>query len=512
MEIALIGCLALFGNELAKNGKSSRTSSNVLNTKSLNTYPIKSDKKPIQPEDVYKQNPLCKPQCTKPRRPEPYYRSERSQHSNELQTQSRMEGFTGTDSLSYQRKCENEPLFKPVPQNIHGTQVNNDSERLKRFETSSLLNNVLPFEQQKVGPGLNSGCDVQAKGGFHQYYRVMPDHINSQTKETFHGRINPGKGQNMDREQLPSIDTQAPPKFYEESRRPLQATRTSVNAVVQRPDQGYICNSGREQGNDFSFVAPVNEGLQVQYESQTRNKDRTLSNNVVNLSAPGTAGYSRGDYLSHETEREQQCGQVSNIGSGINGNIVHSINGPGQTIRETTESNNHSGQVGRSDVQGVNTRNNQNAIQTHRTSTNSQYTGPSGHYIKGSESYKYNVNSTQREKMNSDYSGPAMSANKGDLRHSEASCQYYKREEVQHEYTPGGGRMNLRQDARNIVSNMESKPDCNKQTVNHAQVRNTTNYGHGHIEHKPRLSIHQRNDFNLAKDQLGDNPYAIRVN
>jgi hypothetical protein len=65
-----------------------------------------------------------------------------------------MEQFSGTDDLARIGKKEVEAMFKPQPQDIHGNTFPLDDMQ-NRYVAGSNQNNVLPFQQIKVTPGLN---------------------------------------------------------------------------------------------------------------------------------------------------------------------------------------------------------------------------------------------------------------------------------------------------------------------------------------------------------------------
>ena len=81
---------------------------------------------------------------------------------------SKLDRDTGIDKL-YFKKTEVANMFKPTAglDNIQGSKPH--SEYVKaRLESSKINNNVLPFEQIHVGPGLNKGYTALGSGGFQQ--------------------------------------------------------------------------------------------------------------------------------------------------------------------------------------------------------------------------------------------------------------------------------------------------------------------------------------------------------
>ena len=81
---------------------------------------------------------------------------------------SKLDMNTGVDKMHFQKREVNN-IFKPTAgyTNIHGVQSNSDYMK-SRVTVSNINNNVLPFEQTKVGPGLNKGYTSQGSGGYQQ--------------------------------------------------------------------------------------------------------------------------------------------------------------------------------------------------------------------------------------------------------------------------------------------------------------------------------------------------------
>ena len=79
-----------------------------------------------------------------------------------------LEHMNGTD-IFYKSKTECAPLFNPQSgiTNIHGSEVPIEST-LQYFDKPKVKNNVLPFEQIRVGPGLDKGFTSAPSGGYQQ--------------------------------------------------------------------------------------------------------------------------------------------------------------------------------------------------------------------------------------------------------------------------------------------------------------------------------------------------------
>ncbi len=83
-----------------------------------------------------------------------------------------MERFTGTGTLLKPGKKEAEIFFEPSKDpNVFTTDLPDDDTRT-RYHVSELKTDQLPFEQQRVGPGLNQGFNDKGADGFHPMFRA----------------------------------------------------------------------------------------------------------------------------------------------------------------------------------------------------------------------------------------------------------------------------------------------------------------------------------------------------
>jgi hypothetical protein len=116
------------------------------------------------------------------------------------------------------------------------------------------------------------------------------------------------------------------------------------------------------------------------------------------------------------------------------------------------------------------------------------------------------------------YNTPAGSIHKASIRYDTAqnSCVYKQREEMGKDYTPGGGNMNLRADANEILPNMIVKEDCNNEKyVAPVKGPNAVPFGNikGQTEYVPKLPVHNnRLDLTIAQNQMESNDVAHNIN
>lgn len=134
----------------------------------------------------------------------PFFSSESKQNTNDGVKQTRMELFTGaidqclSETGTYLPKREQAPLFQPEETRQHVTSsgtAGNPSLDLKgeRYAVSGRQHGVAPVEAIRVGPGLNTDVGTVARGGFHQFFRILPSNVNAYRKTNLAGRTVPGK-------------------------------------------------------------------------------------------------------------------------------------------------------------------------------------------------------------------------------------------------------------------------------------------------------------------------------
>lgn len=114
---------------------------------------------------------------------EPFYGSSIKQNMDPFATKSILERHTGANPV-YFHKSEQKPLFDPHKDPyVNGMPVmmNRQDERMI---VTHLKNNIKPFEEERVAPGLNLGYGSKSNIGFHDTYRPTP-------KTTNELRVNP---------------------------------------------------------------------------------------------------------------------------------------------------------------------------------------------------------------------------------------------------------------------------------------------------------------------------------
>ena len=101
----------------------------------------------------------------------------------------------------------------------------------------------LPFDQTRVGPGLNKGFTAKPSGGFQQAdtleyvmpYSVDELRVKTNPKLSFHGRVIPGKAVNDKAEVLGEFKQYKPDTFYEQGSDRYLVTTGAYLKPEERP-------------------------------------------------------------------------------------------------------------------------------------------------------------------------------------------------------------------------------------------------------------------------------------
>ena len=152
----------------------------------------------------------------------PFQGPKSRQNMAEYANSALLEKFTGVENFAIERK-ETEPLFNPTPTlaNNFGT-PDTIEENLTYIVPSKQRNNELPFEQLRVGPGLNAGYTNIPSGGFQQadgldYIRpktVDELRVATNPKISYHGRVIPGMFMVGKQTAKSAVEKNRPDTFY----------------------------------------------------------------------------------------------------------------------------------------------------------------------------------------------------------------------------------------------------------------------------------------------------------
>ena len=210
----------------------------------------------------------------------------------------RLDRFTGRDRF-WKPKKETENFasdIKKNSQNVFGKEVTLDFEK-SRYVNERFVNNTLPFEQIKVGPGLDDGYTSKPSGGLQQANKrefELPKSIDelrykTNPKMTYEGRVVDGQKGTM-RGEVGEMCKNRVETFYEqtpdmylrtgdtsnntkESQRPcidLKETNRSTTTL-----KGYDSNV---QSAVKSITAPLVDTMKVTKKQYTTMNGRPMGN------------------------------------------------------------------------------------------------------------------------------------------------------------------------------------------------------------------------------------------
>ena len=254
----------------------------------------------------------------------PHFSSYRKQHTNDDLKQRRMETHTGTlEGTDWNRKVEAPNMFQPMAQPVtsSGSSGNGANYGLERQQNavSQLQNNVMPFQQIRVGPGVGVDPNVPSADGFHPMYRVLPPDANSYRKNELPGSVIPGAAPIAMRTVDPKYYTKGVPRYWHMAeRRPLEKGRAAATAQMVRPlTEAKGCHVDTQEYYGIAGKA----GQNVSAGTWSRNKeDGNINLHVTNASGAraGVGGFVGAQYdmtrfeaQKRETPNDPSAGVVT---------------------------------------------------------------------------------------------------------------------------------------------------------------------------------------------------------
>eukprot|EP00959_Pyramimonas_sp_CCMP1952_P440773 9228466-Pyramimonas_sp.AAC.1 len=203
MEYVVLGLLGLYAHAHMSSSSGFTSNSTSNSTASSNSTKDQVDSQTMRElerafrQDVAKH--MANPNVVKPMNPNgtsaglmPFFRSEKKQTTSDNVKDQRLQAFTGRNNTEFSHKQELQART-PRPQDTGRNLLFDTENNRKRIEHESLViqknNNVLPFQQIRVGPGLGINTDTPAADGFHSQFRILPDNVNSYRKNAFAGDV-----------------------------------------------------------------------------------------------------------------------------------------------------------------------------------------------------------------------------------------------------------------------------------------------------------------------------------
>lgn len=468
-----------------------------------------------------------KPQQPKQEEPKPAFQDGSDAHTNMNAFYSgsqapAMRGYanklgihTGSNLMEHaSRNCRPEPtnLFNPV----HDLSFVNGAPNVDnkdRYEVSNKMHNVLPFEQKRVGPGLNVKSDVEFKGGFHQYFRVMPGNVNGYKKNNLPQRIVPGRKMVEAREETPTVEAPKHDRYYEMKDRPLEHKKYQTHALAKRPITNHKHTTDVVDEVYFG-TAHRNDTYLSQDGHFTRDKDTAFRQEQhTNVVGQGQKVNNVAGILVSDTDREAPGHDASNV---VGKKMTYARDGTEQfttTNRDITGNNAHVSNATHVEASKGYLKGTQHAAQTHRNDTSTAYEGIAHGLQKATDSREYQANETQRQFTNAASVGHAKFYANNAAR-TPGQEQYTMKEDVVVGYAPGPQGINKLVDPYKTVVDLKTDA-MNDTRVNVPMVKeNTSDRRHiGVVEHELKFKEENPRMFlSVANVVLDTNPYAVKIN
>lgn len=322
MEALIIGLIAGLGYAVSRQGTEPRKKSDSVAVNRPESYPftsattstelLRENEKASEARWLASQDPrggIVNPRSM------PFFKSAKTQNTNDDLKQRRMEGHTGAAS-TWQHKKEIAPFFDPASQNVLSSGSSGNAptyETMRKVSAvSGVQNNVLPFTQVQVGRGVGLDPKTPAGDGFHSTYRVMPIDHSSYKKNSVEARTNHGVAMNSAREIDPKYYSKSVPRFYTMERRPMEKGRSTVTAQTQR---ARVATPGCHVDTQEYFGIAGSTGPQIHSANQSRNRsDEHHGLPLTNVTGErhGIGGYTHADFDNSRVvtqQREQSGGQ-----------------------------------------------------------------------------------------------------------------------------------------------------------------------------------------------------------
>ena len=424
---------------------------------------------------------------------------------------------TGSNLMEHGSKhCRPDPtnMFNPIHDLgfVNGA-PNTDTK--DRYEVSNKMHNVLPFEQKRVGKGLNVKGDVDFKGGFHQFFRVMPGNVNGYKKNNLPQRVVPGKQTVVSREETPNVDAPKHDRFYELKDRPLEHKKFQTHALTKRPVTNHK-HDNTVVDEVYFGGAHRNDNYATQDGHFTRHNDTTLKQEQhTNVVGQQYKVNSVAGVLVSDTDRESAGYDTSNV-VGKKMTYARESDGVeqfGATNRDISGGNKHVFNATHVEASKGYLKQTQSAIQTHRGDTSVAYDGVAHGVQKSTTSREYQANETQRQFTNAASMGHAKYFTNNAER-TPGQEQYTMKEDTVIGYAPGPQGINKLSDPYKTSVDLKSdfRPDTR---VNVPMVKENTSDKHhiGVVEHELKVKEENPRMFlSVANVVLDSNPFAIKIN
>ena len=210
----------------------------------------------------------------------------RTQNTETFQNQAVLDFHTGRDQFFHPKK-ERKPLFAPTPDltNVCGAPVEMNRQ-LERYVASDKRTSELPFEQIRVGPGLNKGFSSAPTGGFQDFDQrdyMMPktsDQLRTANnpKLQYKGRVISGKSNIDNRGMMGEVIKTKPDTFYINDGVERAFTTTGAYVKEQQRPTVLVKDTNRQCTSNYEYTGVAEAMTNKQATHRSKIKQSTRQN------------------------------------------------------------------------------------------------------------------------------------------------------------------------------------------------------------------------------------------
>lgn len=215
-----------------------------------------------------------------------YSQTSYAQQSMNAGFQRRNDFNTGSiNNLDYRKKSERRPLFNPTS-NLTNKNDNYSTDFQGRYMPGKERRNELPFQQERVTPGLGLNYNENNKEGRHSLYRVMPKSIDeirtlNKQQKSYSTPMKTGHKSEKAPVHLSELPKRRPETFAEREMSDYYAT-TGLNDAQTYRGEHYIPLTNREMTKN-DYVAPVTDNNKSKHAFNLNQQlKKTLKETTVN--------------------------------------------------------------------------------------------------------------------------------------------------------------------------------------------------------------------------------------
>ena len=267
-----------------------------------------------------------------------------------------LDSYTGSGSQQYEKK-ESAPLFKPENnmQNVYGNQNVNDFLQ-SRVNPSLTMNNVKPWQEERVAPGLNmgynsTGSDLGFNNGLDARDTWKPKTVDDLRVETnkkqsysLDGHMGPAMEPIQNRGVMGKMIKKQPDTFYVNSPDRYFTTTGAIKETTHRSE--HLLPDENRESTAVSYYGVKGGGdIQSSYSNINIEESKKIAlpaKPFINLTAEGqdpASGYGYGKnsyYVSNNNRTTTNTGVIGNAYGNLYANIVEPIV---RNVRHTRKTN-----------------------------------------------------------------------------------------------------------------------------------------------------------------------------